>query len=166
MNQNIFSQIYRIPKGGVPRGGGSLIFPKVPQSSQTESLGFPSYPLPLDTPHLGILQQMVVSLMVMIYTIPWFHPNPLNNPSCERFVKCSPHGCQPKNRGIFTPKWMVNIMENLINMDDLGIWGYPYFWKHPHNWVGFHPRNNTRSTTRGFVFIARLIEGGRLSCTS
>ena len=32
---------------GVPRGGGSLIFPKVPQSSQTESLGFPSY---LNTP--------------------------------------------------------------------------------------------------------------------
>ena len=27
-----------------------LIFPKVPQSSQTESLGFPSYPLPLNTP--------------------------------------------------------------------------------------------------------------------
>ena len=27
-----------------------LIFPKVPQSSQTESLGFPTYPLPLNTP--------------------------------------------------------------------------------------------------------------------
>ena len=27
-----------------------LIIPKVTQSSQTESLGFPSYPLPLDTP--------------------------------------------------------------------------------------------------------------------
>ena len=26
------------------------MFPKVPQSSQTESLGFPSYPLPLNTP--------------------------------------------------------------------------------------------------------------------
>ena len=35
--------IYRIVKGVGPRGGGSLIFPKVPQSSQTESLGFPSY---------------------------------------------------------------------------------------------------------------------------
>ena len=33
---------YRVVKG---RG-----FPKVPQSSQTESLGFPSYPLPLNTP--------------------------------------------------------------------------------------------------------------------
>ncbi len=34
------------------------MFPKVPQSSQTESLGFPSYPLPLD-PFLptGIEQQ-------------------------------------------------------------------------------------------------------------
>ena len=31
--------------------GGSLIFPKVPQSSQTESLGFPSYP-PLEHPPL------------------------------------------------------------------------------------------------------------------
>ena len=42
---------YRVVKG--PRGGGSLIFPKfpnVPQSSRPESLGFPSYPLPLDTP--------------------------------------------------------------------------------------------------------------------
>ena len=26
-------------RGRVPRGGGSLIFPKVPQSSRTESLG-------------------------------------------------------------------------------------------------------------------------------
>ena len=26
------------------------MFPNVPQSSQPESLGFPSYPLPLDTP--------------------------------------------------------------------------------------------------------------------
>ena len=36
----------RILKGGVVI---PLIFPKVPQSSQTESLGFPSYPLPLNT---------------------------------------------------------------------------------------------------------------------
>ncbi len=49
---------YRVLKGpgGLLRGGGSLIFPnvpcKVPQSSQTESLGFPSYPLPLNTPPL------------------------------------------------------------------------------------------------------------------
>ena len=41
---------------GGPRGGVSLIFPKVPQSSQTESLGFPSYPLPLDT--LGPLRTL------------------------------------------------------------------------------------------------------------
>ena len=32
-----------------------------------------------------------------------------------------------KNRG-GPPKWMVKIMENPIEMDDLG---YPYFWKHP-----------------------------------
>ena len=31
------------------------MFPKVPQSSQTESLGVPSYP-PLNTPPLGTLQ--------------------------------------------------------------------------------------------------------------
>ncbi len=37
-----------ILKGGVVI---PLIFPKLPQSSQTESLyGFPSYPLPLNTP--------------------------------------------------------------------------------------------------------------------
>ena len=40
---------YRVFKGGGPKGGVSLMFPQVPQSSQTESLGFPSYPLPLDT---------------------------------------------------------------------------------------------------------------------
>ena len=33
-----------------------LIIPNVPQSSQTESLGFPSYPLPLNTPPLRILE--------------------------------------------------------------------------------------------------------------
>ena len=37
----------RILKGGVVI---PLMFPKVPQSSQTESLGFQSYPLPLNTP--------------------------------------------------------------------------------------------------------------------
>ena len=37
-------------RGGGPRGG---MFPKVPQSSQTESLGFPSYlPPPLGHPDL------------------------------------------------------------------------------------------------------------------
>ena len=25
-------------------------------------------------------------------------------------------------------------MENLIKMDDLGIWGYHYFWKPPHTY--------------------------------
>ena len=32
------------------------MFSNIPQSSQTESLGFTSYPLPLDTPPLGTLQ--------------------------------------------------------------------------------------------------------------
>ena len=36
------AHFYRVVKGF--QGEGSLIFPKVPQSSQTESLGFPSYP--------------------------------------------------------------------------------------------------------------------------
>ncbi len=36
-----------------------------------------------------------------------------------------------KNRG--TPKWMVyNIMENWTPLLKWMIWGYPYFWKHPH----------------------------------
>ena len=30
-------------------------------------------------------------------------------------------GCQPKNKGIWPPKWMVKIMENPIKMDDLGV---------------------------------------------
>ena len=38
------SYINRILKG--PGVVFPLIFPKVPQSSQTESLGFPTYPLP------------------------------------------------------------------------------------------------------------------------
>ena len=35
-----------------------------------------------------------------------------------------------KNRG--TPKWMVKIMKNLINMDDLGGFS-PYFWFNTQN---------------------------------
>ncbi len=46
MEANI-AYINRILKGGVVI---PLIFAKVPESSQTESSGFPSYPLPLDTP--------------------------------------------------------------------------------------------------------------------
>ena len=38
-----------------------------------------------------------------------------------------------KNRG--TPKWMVKIMENSIEMDDLGV--FPYFWKHPYTLKSF-----------------------------
>ena len=50
---NYQTRFYRVVKGGGPRGGVSLIFPKVPQSSQTESLGFPSYlPPPLGHPDL------------------------------------------------------------------------------------------------------------------
>ena len=37
------------------------------------------------------------------------------------------HGCFQK-RG--TPKWMVYNLENPMNK--WMIWGYPYFWKHPH----------------------------------
>ena len=47
---------YRVVKGGgCPRGGGSLIFPKVPQSS-LGILRVPQLPPPLDTPPLGTLQ--------------------------------------------------------------------------------------------------------------
>ena len=46
---------YRVVKGGVPRGGGSLIFPKVPQSS-LGILRVPQLPPPLNTPPLGTLQ--------------------------------------------------------------------------------------------------------------
>ena len=54
----IFPQVKFIGllRGGVPRGGGSLTFPNVPcsvpQSSRPESLGFPSYPPPLNIPPL------------------------------------------------------------------------------------------------------------------
>ena len=42
-------------RGGGPRGGGSLIFPKVPQSS-LGILRVPQLPLPLNTPPLRTLQ--------------------------------------------------------------------------------------------------------------
>ena len=39
-------------------------------------------------------------------------------------------GCQPKNRGDFTPpKWMVYFMENPIKIHDLG--GFPIFLETP-----------------------------------
>ena len=38
------------------------------------------------------------------------------------------HGWPSKNRGIYPPKWMVKIMENLIKMDDLGV---PLFLETP-----------------------------------
>ncbi len=39
-------------------------------------------------------------------------------------------GCQPKNRGVYPPKWMVKIREKPIFW--WMIWGaHPYFWKHP-----------------------------------
>ena len=40
-----------------------------------------------------------------------------------------------KNSG--TPKWMVKIMENPINIDDLEV-KPPYFWKHPNTTIP-HP---------------------------
>ena len=40
-------------------------------------------------------------------------------------------GVNPKI-GVYTPKWMVKIMENPIKMDDLGVPLYHYFWKHPY----------------------------------
>ena len=38
------------------------------------------------------------------------------------------YGCQPKNRGILPPKWMVYFMENPIKMDHLGL---PLFLETP-----------------------------------
>ena len=55
---------YRVVKGGgVPRGGGSLIFPKVPQSS-LGILKVPQVPPPLEhPPPLGTLQSHVENLL-------------------------------------------------------------------------------------------------------
>ena len=42
---------YRVVKGGGPRGGGSLIFPKLPQSSRAGILRVPQeHPLPFKNP--------------------------------------------------------------------------------------------------------------------
>ena len=38
------------------------------------------------------------------------------------------YGCQPKNRGILPPKWMVKIMETTIKTDDLEV---PLFLETP-----------------------------------
>ncbi len=40
------------------------------------------------------------------------------------------YGCWTKNSGTSIPKWMVNIMENPIQMNDLVF--FLYFWKHPY----------------------------------
>ena len=37
-------------------------------------------------------------------------------------------GVEPKIGGLFTPKWMVKIMETPMNK--WMIWGFHYFWKH------------------------------------
>ena len=37
-------------------------------------------------------------------------------------------GVEPKNRGVYPPRWMVKIMEHLIKMDDLGV---PLFLETP-----------------------------------
>ena len=42
--------------------------------------------------------------------------------------KAQEYGCQPKNRVVNPPKWMVKIMENPIKMDDLGV---PLFLEAP-----------------------------------
>ena len=58
----------------------------------------------------------------------WVDDHPLlwgNNGSLDP----STYGCQPKNRGILPPKWMVKIMKNPIKMDDLG--GPPLFLETP-----------------------------------
>ena len=43
-------------------------------------------------------------------------------------------GVEPKI-GVFPPKWMVKLMENLIKMDDLG-GTKTYFRKQPHGCIG------------------------------
>ena len=50
----LFKWFTRFSMGFLRGGGGdsAIFFPKVPQSSRPESLGFPSYPLPLNLPPL------------------------------------------------------------------------------------------------------------------
>ena len=52
----------------------------------------------------------------------WVMADPNLGPP-EKWGKCpekyKPYGCQPKNRGILPPKWMVKIRENPIKIDDL-----------------------------------------------
>ena len=36
------------------------------------------------------------------------------------------------------------------------ILGYPYFWKHPHDWVGFHPLYYIPQPNRGETITAQL----------
>ena len=68
---------------------------------------------------------------------------------------------------IALPKWMVKIMEILINMDDLGV--FPYFWKHPNgeeklgdsqSLTWFTPKWHQKETRRfrqfGFTIIFRF----------
>ena len=80
-----------------------------------------------------------VSVVCIPAAAPAFHPGLIVETTClfGFHGRCVRHEIMEpfciymdvsKNRG--TSKWMVNIMENPIKMDDLG--GTPYFWKHPY----------------------------------
>ena len=56
--------------GGVPRGGGSLIFPNVPQSS-LGILRVPQLPPPLNTPPLGTLQTPLFRIPSILHPQGW-----------------------------------------------------------------------------------------------
>ena len=51
-------------------------------------------------------------------------------------------GVNPKNRGVYPPKWMVYFMENPIKMDDLG--GFPIFSSFGNNQIILHEPSNAQ----------------------
>ena len=94
--------LYRVVKGGgVPRGGGSLMFPKVPQSS-LGILRVPQLPPPLNTPPLGTLQFLTVNhlLGLSLSVSPHCHAWDLPNSNClRRFRTPKPWMANKKRQG-------------------------------------------------------------------
>ena len=54
-------------------------------------------------------------------------------------------GVEPKI-GVYAPKWMVEIMENPIKMDDLG--GPPLFWETSIYNIGIQRSSSVQETPR------------------
>ena len=105
------------------------------------------FPFPISPPYPpGHQRTITITLLGQRHHTHWQPEDPIVQPAAPQLQPERDQeiymGVEPKIGGK-PPKWMVKIMENLIKMDDLGV--FPYFWKHPCDlWVmdfqkGLHP---------------------------